>query len=302
MVRFSGVVRVRGRNLCLDIPDAARNELMPFADRGRIRVAGRLEGADFNATLMPVKEAGHVLYLSGGLRAATGLNAGDSVVVDVQPQAAGQVTPPGDLVLALHDQAGAAERWSQLPAAERRELVRFIEDARSRTTRARRIEQFLAQVLGRPVHPPGQRTAGPLWTCPICGQAFVTRNMNHSCGLHTVEEPFQGKPPEIRRLFDVVRQAVEAMGPVTLVPYRDRVAFMVKVRFAGARPANTWLDVEFWLTHRVESPRFRKIETLTPYTHIHTVRLTGPADLDGELAGWLQEAYEVGCQHHLRER
>lgn len=38
---------------------------MPFADRGRIRVAGRLEGADFNATLMPVKEAQHVLYLSG---------------------------------------------------------------------------------------------------------------------------------------------------------------------------------------------------------------------------------------------
>ena len=301
MVRFSGVVRVRGRSLCLDIPDAARTELMPFADRGRIRVAGRLDGADFNATLMPVKPAGHVLYLSGGLRAATGLNAGDSVVVDVRPQAAGQVTPPGDLALALHN-AGTAERWSQLPAAERRELVRFMEDARSQATRGRRIGQVVAQLEGRPIVPPGQRTARPLWTCPACGQAFVTRNMNHSCGSHTLEEPFQGKPPDIRRLFDLVRQAVEAMGPVTLVPYRDRVAFMVKVRFAGAKPANTWLDVEFWLTHRIDSPRFRKVETLTTYTHIHTVRLTGPADVDDELASWLREAYEVGCQHHLRER
>ncbi|MDR7159042.1 DUF5655 domain-containing protein [Arthrobacter sp. BE255] len=301
MVRFSGVVRVRGRNLCLDIPDAARNELMPFADRGRIRVAGHLEGADFSATLIPVKPAGHVLYLSGGLRAATGLNAGDSVVVDVQPQAAGQVGAPGDLALALH-KAGTAERWSQLPAAERRELVRFMEDARSQATRARRIGQVVAQLQGRPVVPPGQPTARPLWTCPTCGQAFVTRNMNHSCGLHTLEEPFQRKPPDIRRLFDLVRQAVEALGPVTLVPYKDRVAFMVKVRFAGARPANTWLDVEFWLTRRIDSPRFRKVETLTPYTHIHTVRLTGPADVDDELAGWLREAYEVGCQHHLRER
>lgn len=125
MVRFGGVVRVRGRNHFLDIPDAARIELVPFADRGRIRVAGRLEGADFNATLMPVRPAGHVLYLSGGLRAATGLSAGDSVVVDVQPEPAGQVTPPGDLALALHHEAGAAEQWRRLPAAERRELVRF---------------------------------------------------------------------------------------------------------------------------------------------------------------------------------
>ena len=130
MVRVSGVVPVRGHNLCLDIPDAAGIELKPFADRGRVRVAGRLDGADFNATLMPVKPAGHVLYLSGGLRAATGLNAGDFVVVDVQPEPAGQVTPPGDLALALHSKAGAAQRWSQLPAGERRELVRFIEDAR----------------------------------------------------------------------------------------------------------------------------------------------------------------------------
>ena len=124
--------------------------------------------------------------------------------------------------------------------------------------------------------------------------------MNHSCSQHTLDEPFRDRPESIHRLFELVCRSVESIGPVALVPYRDCVAFMVRVRFAGVKPANKWLDVEFWLTRRVESPRFRRIETLSPYTHLYTVRVTEPSDVDGELAAWLREAYAVGCQEHLR--
>lgn len=124
--------------------------------------------------------------------------------------------------------------------------------------------------------------------------------MNHSCEKHSLDEPFREKPAEILRLFDAVRQIVEAIGPATLVSYRDRVAFMVRVRFGGVRPGRNWLDVDFWLTRRIESPRFKKIETLSPYAHVYTVRVTDTSDVDSELAGWLREAYSVGCQDHLR--
>lgn len=85
----------------------------------------------------------------------------------------------------------------------------------------------------------------------------------------------------LRQVSDTCRALITALSPgqrsarrrfapteyrVTLVPYRDRVAFMVRVRFTGVKPANKWLDVEFWLTRRVESPRFRRIETLSPCT------------------------------------
>jgi hypothetical protein len=300
MVRFSAIVQVRGPNPFLDVPGLARNELLPFAEHGRIRVSGLLRGVEFNATLVPVKPGRHILYLPGGLRAATGVNVGDMVTVDVQPLGAQQVIPPGDLAAALSDAAGASDKWGLLAAAHRRELTRFLEHARTPATRARRIEQVVAQLLGGTVPPPGRRTNRALWTCPLCGRSFVTRNMNHSCESHTFDEPFRGKPARILRLFEVVRQTVEAMGPVTLVPYRDRVAFMVRVRFAGVKPANNWLDVDFWLTHRIESPRFRRIETLSPYTHIHTVRLKNASDVDSELAGWLREAYAVGRQEHLQ--
>jgi hypothetical protein len=72
---------------------------------------------------------------------------------------------------------------------------------------------------------------------------------------------------------------------VTLVPYRDRINFVVRVGFAGVKPARNWLDVDLWLTRRIESPRLRKVESLTPYTHIHTVRVTDSAGVDDELAG-----------------
>ena len=59
-----------------------------------------------------------------------------------------------------------------------------------------------------------------------------------------------------------------------------------------------WLDVGFWLTRRVETSRFRKIETRHPNAHVHLLRITTPDQLDAEVARWLAEAYELGRQHH----
>ena len=300
MVRFTATVQLRGANPFVDVPTTAVVELLPLAEHGRIRVTGTLRGTEFNATVMPARSGRHVLYLSGGLRTATRVRIGETVTVDVHALHTNEVIPPGDLAAALDAAVGATDKWAQLPVSQRRELTRFLEDARTPSTRARRVEQLVAQVLGGDVRPPGLRTGRALWTCPSCGQQFVTRNMNHSCSQHTLDEPFRDRPESIHQLFGLVRRTVEAIGPVTLVPYRDRVAFMVRVRFAAGKPANKWLDVEFWLTRRVESPRFRRVETLSPYTHIYTVRVTQPSDVDGELAAWLREAYGVGCQEHLR--
>jgi hypothetical protein len=48
------------------------------------------------------------------------------------------------------------------------------------------------------------------------------------------------------------------------------------------------------------SPRFLKVEELSPRNVVHTFRLTSPADVDTEFTGWLAESYRVGCQQHLR--
>ena len=71
------------------------------------------------------------------------------------------------------------------------------------------------------------------------------------------------------------------------------------MRFAGARPRMNWLEVGFWLPRRIEHSCFRRIETIYPNAHVHLIRVTERSQLDAKLAGWLREAYAVGCQRHL---
>lgn len=75
--------------------------------------------------------------------------------------------------------------------------------------------------------------------------------------------------------------------------YRDKVGFMVRVRFAGAVPKTRWLEIGFWLARRANSPRFHKIETISPSAHVHLLRVGALEGLDAEVAAWIKEAYAV---------
>ena len=52
----------------------------------------------------------------------------------------------------------------------------------------------------------------------------------------------------------------------------------------------------FWLKHRIESPRFSKVEFLPPSNWIYQFIATSHDDIDDEVTGWLRAAYDVGMQ------
>jgi hypothetical protein len=137
----------------------------------------------------------------------------------------------------------------------------------------------------------------PLWVCPRCGHALATRNLAHSCGRYDLEHHFAGRPPEVRELFDRLRHTIEGIGEVTVEPQKTRIVFTVRVRFAGVIVRASGLDVHFWLTRRVESPRYR-IESYYPTAHVHRFKLVAAEQLDEPLNELLREAYAVGCQEH----
>jgi hypothetical protein len=141
-----------------------------------------------------------------------------------------------------------------------------------------------------------------LWTCPRCDRSFANRNQSHACGRHELEPHFRGKPAAIRALFDAFVSAVEACGPVTMLPEKTRIAFQVRMSFAQLTPRRGWIDGHVVLARRYEHPRFRKVETMSRRNHVHHFRLTTVADVDAQLAEWLREAYAVGEQRHLEER
>ena len=142
----------------------------------------------------------------------------------------------------------------------------------------------------------------PLWRCVSCGRQFANRNQSHACGTYDLADHFRGKAPAIRGLFDRVVQVIEAIGPVRILPEKTRIAFQVRMSFAQITPRQRWLDGHVVLARRLESARFRRIETFSPRNHLHVFRLADPADIDDEFRSWMVEAYAVGKQEHLRVR
>ena len=136
----------------------------------------------------------------------------------------------------------------------------------------------------------------PLWTCPDCGQSFVTRNMSHSC-FRLGEDEFFGAREAQRALFRALLAFVERFGPVTVNINKTRISLQGRARFASVnRVTRDGLACHVWLKRRIESPRFTRIDHFPPSDYVHNFKLTDAAQLDEEAAGWLAEAYEVGMQ------
>jgi hypothetical protein len=143
---------------------------------------------------------------------------------------------------------------------------------------------------------------GKLWKCPVCGRKFANTRQMHSCGRWTVAGHFRGKPRELRRLFDKFLALLRKTGPVRVHAAKTRIAFITRMTFAAATPAEGRLKCHVILARRIKSPRFDKIEKYSPRCFGHYFHIRDEIDLDAEVAGWLAEAYRVGMQEQHGSR
>lgn len=142
----------------------------------------------------------------------------------------------------------------------------------------------------------------PLWTCPKCGRGFANRNQFHFCSNRRLDEHFVGRDPQVVATFERLLAAAERSGPVTVVPEKTRIAFQVRMSFAAFTLRRHWVDGHVVLARRLESPRFRRIDVISPRNQVHVFRLRAPSEVDDEVVSWLAEAYSVGEQRHLGRR
>jgi hypothetical protein len=148
-----------------------------------------------------------------------------------------------------------------------------------------------------------QTAENQLWTCPACGRAFANRNQTHSCNnLTDLDRHLAGKAPVIRETFEAFRRRVEAIGPCIVMPQKTRIAFQVRMSFAQLTPRQGWIDGHLVLAERHEAWSRGKITTYSPGNHTHEFRLASPADLDETFQRYLEMAYAVGRQEHLKGR
>jgi hypothetical protein len=88
--------------------------------------------------------------VSGAVRAAAGVSAGDVLDVEVAADTAPrEVTVPDDLAAALAGDPAVGEVFARLPYSHRKEYVTWIEQAKKPETRARRVADTLTKLADK---------------------------------------------------------------------------------------------------------------------------------------------------------
>jgi hypothetical protein len=131
----------------------------------------------------------------------------------------------------------------------------------------------------------------PLWACPSCRRQFKNRNQAHSCGQFSALQLLDGKPPEMIELYERLAELIQHCGEVEIAPTKTRFLFKVRTVFASVAVGKNRLDVVFVLARRLQHRRIKKAQQEYPGI-VHFLRIDKPEDLDDDLAGWLQEAYD----------
>ena len=117
----------------------------------------------------------------------------------------------------------------------------------------------------------------------------------------TVDDHLRGQPPAAVDLFRRFVRLVEACGPFEYAVAKTTITFKgVRRGFAGARPTKLGLVGYLDLQRRVDDRRIQRASPYTKNLFVHHFRITDPTEMDGEFAGWVREAYDVGRGAHLR--
>jgi hypothetical protein len=106
---------------------------------------------------------------------------------------------------------------------------------------------------------------------------------------------------------------VQSIGPAIILPEKTRIAFQVRMSFAQVTPRQRWLDGHVVLVRRLEHPRLRTIEMVSPRNHLHPgitytqrslthgFRLEKADHVENTFVAWLREADDGGEQKHGRD-
>ena len=117
-------------------------------------------------------------------------------------------------------------------------------------------------------------------------------------GDSTPEQVFSGSPRGLE-LFHAVERLLAVPAPPVVRATKSQVAFREKRGFAYLWWPGRYVDsgvpavLSIALPRRIDSARFKEIVNPSPGVWMHHLELSSEAQLDAEVAGWLQEAREA---------
>jgi len=147
--RFVAVVYRVGILRCVTVPVDVCARLGPGRERA-LPVVATVAGQTTRTSLLPAAGGGYRLFLNGAMRKASGADAGDPVGVTLRLDRTSREMPvPDDFAAALARAAEAHAYFLAKSTALRREVLRYIEQAKAAETRARRIRNCIRVLTQR---------------------------------------------------------------------------------------------------------------------------------------------------------
>ena len=107
----------------------------------------------------------------------------------------------------------------------------------------------------------------------------------------TLEEYFSTGPAHERPVFEAVMEHIDSLGPVHVEPLSVGIFLKHGRRFAELRPMQKWVALSFSLRRRVSHRLIVRKPISYGGRYYHVANVRSPDDIDGDIRGWLTEAY-----------
>lgn len=155
MIQFTAILKKLGQQgektgwTIIDLPAELASTLMPNNKRS-FRVKGQLDKHKISGVAtIPMGGGDFIIAVNAEMRKAIRKSQGDSVEVKLALDKQ-EVAVSADLLECLQDEPVALKNFNSLPGSHQNYFTRWIESAKTETTKAKRIAQAIAGLsLGR---------------------------------------------------------------------------------------------------------------------------------------------------------
>ncbi|MFC6635182.1 YdeI/OmpD-associated family protein [Microbulbifer taiwanensis] len=144
--QFSATIKKIGINPCVDLPLSVSQA---FDMRGYIPVRGLINRESFHINLVPIGEGRHRLFLNSDIRRRAGVDVGSRIQVHLEiDQSPKQEPVPGAFAYALENSPQARLVWDQLSPSRRKEILRYLNQAKREETLKKNIDKAIHLLMG----------------------------------------------------------------------------------------------------------------------------------------------------------
>ncbi len=105
---------------------------------------------------------------------------------------------------------------------------------------------------------------------------------------------FEGKDENVQAIYTRLLEVLRTLGPVQEDPKKTSIHLVHNAGFAGVHPRKSYLYLNPRTDYPIDNPRITKTEQVSKSRFHNELKLNSPDEIDGELLGWLKDAYTLG--------